>query len=77
MQDPVRQDSSGQAPAEPAAIPPKAPRSRRGLFLPYILLLTLVLLWSAGWVYLRGRAATDHDDVAAHRLRPRRRPASP
>ncbi|MCJ2038324.1 DUF2125 domain-containing protein [Methylobacterium sp. J-059] len=65
MQDPVRQDSSGQAPAEPAAIPPKAPRSRRGLFLPYILLLTLVLLWSAGWVYLRGRAATEMDGWVA------------
>ncbi len=40
---------------------PARPPSRRGLFLPYILLGILVALWSAGWVYIRHRAVTEMD----------------
>ncbi|MCE4222558.1 DUF2125 domain-containing protein [Methylobacterium sp. C25] len=36
-------------------------RSRIGLFLPYILLLLLALLWSAGWFWIRGKAASEMD----------------
>ncbi|GJE54927.1 MULTISPECIES: DUF2125 domain-containing protein [Methylobacterium] len=36
-------------------------RSRLGLFLPYILLLTLALVWSAGWYWVRGKAASEMD----------------
>ena len=60
-QDPARQDPLGRAPVEPAALLQSAPRSRRGLFMPYILLLALVVLWSAGWFYVRGRAASEMD----------------
>ena len=61
-QDPARQDPARQDPSDHAPVPPpKAPRSRRGLFLPYILLLTLALLWTAGWFYVRGRAASEID----------------
>jgi len=40
---------------------PHTPRSRLGLFLPSILLLLLVALWSAGWFYIRGRAEQEMD----------------
>ncbi|WP_019906280.1 DUF2125 domain-containing protein [Methylobacterium sp. 77] len=35
--------------------------SRTGLFLPYILLLGVVLLWSAGWFWIRGKAESEMD----------------
>ncbi|GJE15776.1 DUF2125 domain-containing protein [Methylobacterium marchantiae] len=35
--------------------------SRTGLFLPYILLLAVVLLWSAGWFWIRGKAESEMD----------------
>ncbi|WP_264050265.1 DUF2125 domain-containing protein [Methylobacterium flocculans] len=40
--------------------PARSP-SRKGLFLPYILLGTLVVAWSAGWFYIRHRAASEMD----------------
>ncbi|MET0257852.1 MAG: DUF2125 domain-containing protein [Methylobacterium sp.] len=36
-------------------------RSRVGLFLPFILLLVLALLWSAGWFWVRDKAASEMD----------------
>ncbi|MEL6059960.1 MULTISPECIES: DUF2125 domain-containing protein [unclassified Methylobacterium] len=36
-------------------------RSRLGLFLPYILLAAVVVAWSAGWFWIRGRAAGEID----------------
>jgi len=47
--------TSSEAPA--AA---RAP-SRKGLFVPYILLATLVVLWSAGWFWVRDRATREMD----------------
>ena len=38
-----------------------ARRSRRGLFLPYILLALVVVGWSAGWLWMRERAASEID----------------
>ncbi|CAA2154773.1 hypothetical protein MBRA_00449 [Methylobacterium brachiatum] len=38
-----------------------ARRFRLGLFLPYILLALIAVAWSAGWFWLRGRAATEID----------------
>ena len=35
--------------------------SRTGLFLPYILLLVVVVLWSAGWFWVRGKAGSEMD----------------
>ncbi|CAA2138116.1 DUF2125 domain-containing protein [Methylobacterium bullatum] len=35
--------------------------SRTGLFLPYILLLAVVLIWSAGWFWIRGKAGSEMD----------------
>jgi len=40
-------------------------RSRRGLFLPYILLAIIVVAWSAGWFWIRGRAASEIDGWTA------------
>ncbi|KQU21089.1 hypothetical protein ASG63_05585 [Methylobacterium sp. Leaf94] len=40
---------------------PTRPLSRKGLFLPYILLATLVIAWSLGWFYIRHRAASEMD----------------
>jgi hypothetical protein len=40
-------------------------RSRRGLFLPYILLALLVAAWSAGWFWIRDRAAHEIDGWTA------------
>lgn len=42
---------------------PAAPRahSRKGLFVPFILLATLVVLWSAAWVWVRDRAGREMD----------------
>ncbi|MBE7245694.1 MAG: DUF2125 domain-containing protein [Actinomycetospora chiangmaiensis] len=36
-------------------------RSRLGLFLPYILLALVVVAWSVGWFWIRGRAASEID----------------
>jgi hypothetical protein len=36
-------------------------RSRLGLFLPYILLAVVAVGWSAGWFWIRGRAAGEID----------------
>ncbi|MCJ2088630.1 DUF2125 domain-containing protein [Methylobacterium sp. E-005] len=36
-------------------------RSRLGLFLPYILLAVVVIAWSVGWFWIRGRAASEID----------------
>ncbi|WP_342109493.1 DUF2125 domain-containing protein [Methylobacterium sp. SI9] len=36
-------------------------RSRLGLFLPYILLAIVVVAWSIGWFWIRGRAASEID----------------
>ncbi|AWN41062.1 DUF2125 domain-containing protein [Methylobacterium durans] len=41
------------------------PRSRIGLFLPFGLLLALVVLWSAGWFFIRDRAAREMDSWIA------------
>ncbi|SDA30004.1 hypothetical protein SAMN02799622_04610 [Methylobacterium sp. UNC378MF] len=38
-----------------------ARRSRLGLFLPYILLTIVVVGWSAGWLWMRERAASEID----------------
>ena len=49
---------------EPAPEQRQAPRRRRsrlGLFLPYILLLAIAVLWSAGWFWIRGKAASEMD----------------
>ncbi|WP_375463357.1 DUF2125 domain-containing protein [uncultured Methylobacterium sp.] len=54
MQEAVRHDPSD-------GVPPGKLRSRRGLFLPYILLLILALGWSAGWFYVRGKTASEID----------------
>ncbi|MCJ2081456.1 DUF2125 domain-containing protein [Methylobacterium sp. J-090] len=35
--------------------------SRKGLFVPFILLATLVVLWSAAWFWVRDRAAREMD----------------
>lgn len=40
---------------------PATRRARIGLFLPYVLLLVLALVWSAGWLWLRGRAGQEMD----------------
>ena len=40
---------------------PTRPHSRKGLFLPYILLAVLVIAWSLGWFYIRHRAASEMD----------------
>lgn len=42
-----------------------APRSRVGLFLPYVLLLIVALTWSGGWFWLRGRAGQEIDSWLA------------
>lgn len=55
MREPVRQDLAEGGPL------PRGPRSRRALFLPYILLLALTVIWSAGWFYVRARTATEID----------------
>lgn len=43
-----------------AAVAPKK-RSRIWLYLPFILLLVLTLLWSAGWFWIRDRAGSEMD----------------
>lgn len=45
-------------PPEPA---PAKPPARVRLFLPFILLLVLVALWSAGWFWIRDRAGREID----------------
>ncbi|WP_430911326.1 DUF2125 domain-containing protein [Methylobacterium sp. sgz302541] len=44
-------------------------RSRRGLFLPSILLLVLVLAWSAAWFFIRHRAESEMDGWIAAEAR--------
>lgn len=56
VQDRTRPDGAAQTP--PARRPG---RSRRGLFLPYILLALIVVAWSAGWFWIRDRAAREID----------------
>ena len=51
---------AGQARVHEAALAGKAP-SRIGLFLPFILLGLLVVLWSAAWFWIRGRATDEMD----------------
>ncbi|SDO32486.1 hypothetical protein SAMN05216360_11979 [Methylobacterium phyllostachyos] len=55
------QDRMG--PKSTAEMPPRGARrrSRRGLFLPYILLAVIVVAWSAGWFWIRSRAASEID----------------
>jgi hypothetical protein len=45
----------------PASSPSRKPPSRKGLFLPYILLAVLVVAWSIGWFFIRHRAASEMD----------------
>jgi hypothetical protein len=52
----------------PDADPPRKPHRRRWLFAPYILLLIVIIGWSAGWVFLRMSAAREMDQTA-ERLR--------
>lgn len=47
-------------PSEPTS-EPRRRRSRLGLFLPYVLLLLVVALWSAGWFWARGFATREMD----------------
>ena len=56
VQDRTRPEVTG--PASPGA---GARRSRLGLFLPYILLAIVVVGWSAGWFWIRGRTASEID----------------
>ena len=54
--------TDGQNPTSPASTSrPAKPRSRVGLFLPYVLLLLLAVAWSAGWFWARGRAQSEMD----------------
>ncbi|MCJ2144168.1 DUF2125 domain-containing protein [Methylobacterium sp. E-066] len=55
-QDRTRADSDAQA-----SLARTARRLRLGLFLPYIVLALIVVAWSAGWFWIRGRAATEID----------------
>ncbi len=61
----MAQDGAQQT--SPAAGPPGTPRAagprrgRLGLYLPFILLALLAVLWSAAWLYIRNRAATEMD----------------
>ncbi|WP_336487976.1 DUF2125 domain-containing protein [Methylobacterium nigriterrae] len=57
------QTGSGTGPdTRPAGRPaPAKSRSRLGLFLPYILLVAIAALWSAGWFYIRDRAGREID----------------
>ncbi|GJD99213.1 DUF2125 domain-containing protein [Methylobacterium isbiliense] len=50
-----------QAPETTDPRPARVRRGRIGLFLPFGLLLLVVALWSAGWVWVRGRAAEEID----------------
>ena len=44
------------------AVPPAGRRrGRAGLFLPYILLAIVVVAWSGGWFWIRGRAEREMD----------------
>lgn len=56
VQDRTRPEAAAQA--RPAGA---ARRSRLGLFLPYILLAVVVVGWSAGWFWIRERAAGEID----------------
>lgn len=60
-QDSAQQDLGRRDTPQDAPSPPRRRRSRRGLFLPYILLVVLAVLWSAGWFYVRGRAGSEID----------------
>ncbi|KAB1075585.1 DUF2125 domain-containing protein [Methylobacterium planeticum] len=54
---PGDRETVGRPPRGPA---PK-PRSRLGLFLPFLLLLAAAIAWTAGWFYIRDRAAREID----------------
>ena len=56
VQDRTRPEGVAQTPPGPSA-----PRSRLGLFLPYILLAIVVVGWSGGWFWIRARAAGEID----------------
>ena len=60
VQDRTRPESAAQTPSGRVA-----GRSRRGLFLPYILLAVVVVAWSIGWVWIRSRAASEIDGWTA------------
>ncbi|MGU3536543.1 DUF2125 domain-containing protein [Methylobacterium sp. A54F] len=55
------QQSIPADPTPPAPDPVVRRRSRVGLFLPYILLLAVAVLWTAGWFYVRARAVSEID----------------
>lgn len=54
-QAPIRPEQPGGSP------PPMKRRSWLGLIWPYILLLAVAVLWSAGWFYVRARAGSEMD----------------
>ena len=57
----MAQDTGPQGAPGDAAPTRIARRSRRGLFLPYVLLLVVAALWSAGWFWIRGRTVGEID----------------
>ncbi|MGH1575269.1 DUF2125 domain-containing protein [Methylobacterium sp. P31] len=56
VQDQTRPDGAAQTSPERGAR-----RARLGLFLPYILLAVVAVVWSAGWFWIRSRAALEID----------------
>ena len=56
VQDRTRPDGAAQRSSERVVR-----RARLGLFLPYILLALVAVAWSAGWFWIRGRAAQEID----------------
>ena len=59
-QGPVRNDDPASG-AAPGAATAKPAGSRRGLFLPYILLAALALVWTVAWFMIRARAEREID----------------
>ena len=57
----MRQDRTRPSGDAQASLAQTARRFRLGLFLPYIVLALIVVAWSAGWFWIRGRAATELD----------------
>jgi hypothetical protein len=57
----MTQGIDGRDGTGPDALRPARRRTRRGLFLPYILLAVLVVAWSVGWFWIRGRAEHEMD----------------
>jgi hypothetical protein len=60
VQDRTRPDGAAQRSPERSAR-----RARLGLFLPYILLAVVAVAWSAGWFWIRNRAAQEIDGWTA------------